>query len=260
MTIVATPESPTGVRVSRSREVRRATYFLMTPENHFPGGLPHMRDIIVRRLVTPRSGTAQFGQYRLDFAPGAATTRPLESGFEYFVYVLSGTLTATLDGESLLLPDGGFAFAPEGHDLSLDWQDGPDAQALLIKRRYQVYPDVAPPAVVLGHRDEALYLPTSVTGVDRRELLPTDDASYDFNMSLLGFSPGTCFSKVEVHDEEHGLYMTSGQGIYYLDGETHEVTRDDFVYMAPYCPQSFYALGPGYTEYLLYKNVWRDGF
>ena len=29
--------------------------------------------------------------------------------------------------------------------------------------------------------------------------------------------------------------------------------------MAPYCPQGF-AAGPEGAEYLLYKDVWRDGF
>jgi (S)-ureidoglycine aminohydrolase len=79
-------------------------------------------------------------------------------------------------------------------------------------------------------------------------------------MSLLAFDPGVGLDKVEIHDEEHGLYMTAGGGLYHLDGEQHEVRRDDFIYMAPYCPQSFVATGPGPAEYLLYKDVYRDGF
>jgi (S)-ureidoglycine aminohydrolase len=37
------------------------------------------------------------------------------------------------------------------------------------------------------------------------------------------------------------------------------VGAGDFIYMAPYCPQSFVA-GDEPSEYLLYKDVWRDGF
>jgi hypothetical protein len=37
---------------------------------------------------------------------------------------------------------------------------------------------------------------------------------YDFNVSLLAFDPGAGLDKVEIHDEEHGLYMTAGTGIY----------------------------------------------
>jgi (S)-ureidoglycine aminohydrolase len=79
-------------------------------------------------------------------------------------------------------------------------------------------------------------------------------------MSLLAFDAGVGLDNIEVHDEEHGLYMTAGAGLYFLDGELFEVERDDFVYMAPYCPQGFTATGREPAEYLLYKDVWRDGF
>ena len=42
--------------------------------------------------------------------------------------------------------------------------------------------------------------------------------------------------------------------------ELREVERDDFIYMAPYCPQGFTATGREPAEYLLYKDTWRDGF
>jgi (S)-ureidoglycine aminohydrolase len=38
------------------------------------------------------------------------------------------------------------------------------------------------------------------------------------------------------------------------------VHAGDFIYMAPYCPQSFVASGTEPAEYLLYKDVYRDGF
>jgi glyoxylate utilization-related uncharacterized protein len=66
-------------------------------------------------------------------------------------------------------------------------------------------------------------------------------------------------SVIEIHDEEHGLYMTSGGGLYHLGGDQHPVRRDDFIYMAPYCPQGFRA-GPDGGSYLLYTDVYRDGF
>jgi (S)-ureidoglycine aminohydrolase len=33
------------------------------------------------------------------------------------------------------------------------------------------------------------------------------------------------------------------------------VEADDFIWMGPYCPQSFYATGPTPSRYLYYKNV-----
>jgi (S)-ureidoglycine aminohydrolase len=79
-------------------------------------------------------------------------------------------------------------------------------------------------------------------------------------MSLLSFDSGVGLDNIEIHDEEHGLYVTAGAGLYYLDGELLEVEQDDFVYMAPYCPQGFTATGHDPAEYLLYKDTWRDGF
>ena len=42
-------------------------------------------------------------------------------------------------------------------------------------------------------------------------------------MSLLAFDAGVGLDNIEVHDEEHGLYMTAGAGLYFLDGELFEV-------------------------------------
>ena len=53
--------------------------------------------------------------------------------------------------------------------------------------------------------------------------------------------------------------MTAGGGLYHLADDDRPVEAEDFIYMAPYCPQGFRA-GPDGGEYLLYKDVFRDGF
>jgi len=70
--------------------------------------------------------------------------------------------------------------------------------------------------------------------------------------------PGICFGFVESHIMEHGLYMLKGSGIYWLNGNYHEVKANDYIYMAPYCPQYFYSTGLTKGRYLLYKEVNRD--
>jgi glyoxylate utilization-related uncharacterized protein len=60
-----------------------------------------------------------------------------------------------------------------------------------------------------------------------------------------------------------GQYLVSldaGGGTYVLGDAEHEVRAEDFIYMAPYCPQGFTASADGPAEYLLYKDPWRDGF
>jgi len=78
-------------------------------------------------------------------------------------------------------------------------------------------------------------------------------------MSIMRFEPNGALGVVEMHEEEHGLYMTAGGGTYLLDAAQLPVEHEDFIYMAPYCPQGFLA-GPQGAEYLLYKDVMRDGF
>ena len=92
-----------------------------------------------------------------------------------------------------------------------------------------------------------------------QHLIPYDiDVAYDLAFNLLNFDPGVYFGFVESHIMEHGLYMLEGSGIYWLNGDYHEVQKDDFIYMAPYCPQFFYATGWVEGRYLIYKDVNRD--
>ena len=53
---------------------------------------------------------------------------------------------------------------------------------------------------------------------------------------------------------EHGLLMLEGGGIYRLGNSWYPVQRGDFIWMAPYCPQWFGALGKTPAKYLIYKD------
>ncbi len=242
--------------VSVSRGRRRPTYHVVTPPNRYASRLAEMPGTIVFKLATPRTGTARFGQYLLELTPGGGATAQIGSDFEHFLLGLEGE--PALDG--LPLPPGAFAYVPQGSGLTLtNAATKPRARVMWIKRRYEPIADTAVPTALRGNRDEVPAVTTSV-GLLRRELLPPDDPAFDFNMSLLAFAPGVSLGQVEMHDEEHGLYMTKGGGTYHLDGDNHEIIQGDFIYMAPYCPQSFAPSGHDDAEYLLYKDVFRDGF
>jgi (S)-ureidoglycine aminohydrolase len=245
--------------MSASRGVRRASYTLLTPDNHYPSRLPAFGDAQVVKLVTPRLAPSRIGEYLVSLPARGGTARTTEPGFETFLYGLDGATVATTDGDRFPLGAGGFAYLPPTASYELDAGDEP-ARLLLLKRRYEPTADAPAPGALAGHRDDEPFADTPVPGFRRRELLPVDDPAFDFNMSLLAFDPGVGLATVEIHDEEHGLYMTAGGGVYLLEDERHEVREGDFIYMAPYCPQSFVATGDGPAEYLLYKDVWRDGF
>jgi (S)-ureidoglycine aminohydrolase len=242
-----------------SRGARGASYTLVTPANHYPSRLPELGDAPVVKLVTPRLAPARIGEYLLELPAGGGTTRPIAPGFETFLYALAGDATVQIDERELLLAAGAYLYAPSTASFELFAGELP-ARLLMVKRRYQPTPGHDEPRLLSGRRDDEPFADTPVRGFRRRELLPTTDPAFDFAMSLLAFDAGVGLDNIEVHDEEHGLYMTAGAGLYFLDGALHEVEAGDFIYMAPYCPQGFTATGHEPAEYLLYKDTWRDGF
>jgi (S)-ureidoglycine aminohydrolase len=252
------PEPPARLPVAASRGVRRSSYTLVTPANHYPSRLPNLRATQFVKLVTPRFAPARFGQYLLVIEAGGGTDAPVAPGLETFVYGLDGDVSLRADGREHGLGPGAFAYLPP--EVGFELSATAASRVLWLKRPYEAWPGLGAPEAVAGHRNNEPFADTDMPGFRRRELLDPADARLDFNMSLLQFDPGVGLPKVEVHDEEHGLYMTAGAGHYHLDEDILEVVRDDFIYMAPYCPQSFVATGSEAAEYLLYKDVYRDGF
>jgi (S)-ureidoglycine aminohydrolase len=232
-------------------------YTVIRPANHYPSRLPEYGAAPVVKLVTPRLAPSRIGEYLISIEPGHGTVRPVAPGFETFFYALGGDAVLVAAGEEIPLGGGAYAYLPESAGYELRTAAS-GARLLVVKRRYEPVPGHDAPGPRHGHRDDRPWADTPVPGFRRRELLPVDDPAWDFAMSLLAFDAGVGLPNIEIHDEEHGLYMTAGGGDYHLDGDTHPVTAGDFIYMAPDCAQGFTANEA--SEYLLYKDTWRDGF
>jgi (S)-ureidoglycine aminohydrolase len=86
-----------------------------------------------------------------------------------------------------------------------------------------------------------------------RALVP-DDPTFDFRVNTMTYQPGASLPGVEIHVMEHGLLMLEGGGIYRLGAAWYPVSAGDFIWMAPYCPQWFGALGKTPAKYLIYKD------
>jgi len=245
-----------GSIVPGDRGQGRSSYTLLTPANRYISRLPSLPGARYYKLVTPRLVPSRIGMYHI-IAGEEKIVSAIDPGYERFLLVMGGKVTVGMADATIDLGDGGFAYLGPGQSFSLEVE--PSASIIAIKRRYEPWPGLAEPGPVHGHMGDLEAMPTPVDGLNRRELLDPADPAFDFNISHLEFGPGVALSQIEIHDEEHGLYMTSGGGLYHLDGEEHEVRSDDFIYMAPYCPQGFRA-GPDGGSYLLYKDVYRDGF
>jgi (S)-ureidoglycine aminohydrolase len=238
-----------------SRAVVDRLYAILPPEGIPASVLPEWRDTEARILAAPAMG-ARFAEYRLDLAPGGGGEIVLPAHVEAFSYVLDGEVAVTLNRASYTLRAGGFAYVAPGGRCAVGAAGA--ARMLWLKKAYRPLAGGRPPWDVVG--DEAAVRGEPFMGVAElllKTLLPVDPA-FDMAMNVFTFPPGFSLPVTETHVMEHGLYMLAGQGVYYLGRSWHEVAAGDFIWMGPYCPQSFYATGSRPARYLYYKDVHRD--
>ncbi len=245
-----------GDIVSRCRAINKpGIYSLLPKANRVDNQLPRFQGVLAQVLATPQSG-AKFVEYELEIATGGGTTLPIDEELEQFFYLIDGELSLNTGGRTHKMVPGGFFWLPPHTPYEINNAGDRDAQALWIRRQYiEVQGVKIPDPIVANERD------VSAEPVDtymEQHLTPYEQLSFDLGINIQVFDPGVYFSFVESHIMEHGLYMLNGQGVYWLNNDFMEVQKDDFIYMAPFCPQFFYATGWDKSAYLLYKDVNRD--
>lgn len=206
----------------------------------------------IRVLASPALG-ARFVQMLIDLPAGATGDFAADEQVETFFYVISGTgLAAGRAGQRA----GSFGMIPPGQGLRFAASE--PTRLLIHRKRYQPAVGVAIFEPLFGHESQVAAEPWADTEQIRLQTLVPDDTMYDMAMNIFSFSPGFGLPIVETHVMEHGLLFLAGKGVYYLDGEWMEVEKDDFIWMGPYCPQSFYATGGQPAKYIYYKDVNRE--
>jgi len=154
----------------------------------------------------------------------------------------------------LLLKDE-YAYLPDDTEHTLSSES--EARAVVIDKPYQPLTNAERPKVILGDEHQ---LPAEPLGGDPdllvRRMMP-DGPTWDFAVNTMTYAPGAALSQVEIHVMEHGLLMLEGGGIYRLGDSWYPVTAGDYIWMAPYCPQWFGALGKTPAKYLIYKDWFR---
>ncbi len=239
---------------SRTRLGRR--YALFPLEGYPPSRLPSWPDAAVTVLASPAIG-AGFVQYLIDLPAGKRGDFVPDAGIETFHYVLSGT-GRFLNGFGIErgLRPGAFGLTPPGRGVSVT-ADEP-LRLLVLRKRYEPAAGVPLFEGLYRHESDVPALPWADNEHARLQTLVPDDFAFDLAMNVFTFAPGYGLPIVETHVMEHGALILQGKGLYYLDGDWMEVERDDFIYMGPFCPQSFYATGPTPAKYIYYKNVNRE--
>lgn len=242
--------------VSRCRAITKpGSYMLLPQANRVTSVIPNFKDVVAQVLATPQLG-AWFAQYELLLSPGGRSVEPIDDGLEHFLYVLEGSMELTLEGKKQPLGQGGYTWFPPGLAYGMRNAQSATSRVLWLRRPYEEVEGLAVPDPIIANEKDVPALPEDT--YLEQHLIPYEDSAFDMGVNLLNFEPGIYFGFVESHVMEHGLYMLAGRGIYWLNGDYHEVQANDFIYMAPYCPQFFYATGWETGRYLVYKDVNRD--
>ncbi len=241
---------------SRCRCIHKPGAYLILPRaNRVEHHLPGLNGVLAQVLATPQLG-AKFIEHELLIEPNGGTARPWDEALEQFFFILEGELNFELQGKRHKFVPGSFCWLPPHTPYQFTNKGEERCRAIWIRRNYIEVQGILPPGPLIAHESDVPAYPTDT--YMEQHLTPYEQLGFDMGINLQTFDPGVYFSFVEAHVMEHGLYMLRGCGLYWLNHDLIEVQKDDFIYMAPFCPQFFYATGWEKSAYLLYKDVNRD--
>ena len=234
--------------LGHTRSTNQRDHLLHTPDTFIRTTLPGMKNAAAIVHISPALG-ASFTQYTAELEPEGTLG---DTTSQRFIYVLDGTATLATGNTSDILKAGSFAYIPTGMTHTVKAQQS--TRLAVIEKLYEPLSSSPAPELLVGN--ESTITPTALGGdpdLQVRSLLP-DIPAFDFAVNTMTYQPGAALSMVEVHIMEHGLLMLEGGGIYRLSDQWYPVTAGDVIWMGPFCPQWFGAIGKLPAKYLIYKN------
>jgi len=192
---------------------------------------------------------ARFTQYTAEFEPGGELG---PTNAQRFIFVLEGELQVEAVGKESTISARGYAYLPEGlaHRVSASNL----CRAAVIDKPYRPLDSVDAPAAFISHEDAVASHPLDNDPDLQVKCLLPDTVSFDFAVNTMVYQPGASLPMVEMHVMEHGLLMLEGGGIYRLGESWYSTSAGDFIWMGPWCPQWFGAIGKVAAKYLIYKD------
>ena len=236
--------------------IKLGEYMLLPHSNRVFSQIPHFDGIEAQVLSTPQITGSRFVEYELFLHPNGKTSKAVDQPFEQFLFVKDGEVELNYKNKTHKLVAGSYFWLPPHSAFTLENKGAVDAHALWVRRRYEEVDGLAIPEAIIAHESDVPKL--AVDTYLEQHLTPYENKQFDMGINIQTFNPGVYFSFVESHIMEHGLYMTKGCGIYYLNKDLMEVAAGDYIWMAPYCSQFYYSTGWAESQYLLYKDVNRD--
>lgn len=234
--------------LGQTRSSHQRNHLLLTPDTFVRTTLPGMSKASAIVHISPALG-ATFTQYTAELEAGG---RLGHAPAQRFLYVMEGSATLEANGNRQQLGPRGFAYIPE--KLAHCFTATTASRFAVIEKIYQPLDTAPAPQLIVSSEDSVASQPLNNDPDLQVKCLLPDHSSFDFAVNTMTYQPGAALSMVEMHIMEHGLIMLEGGGIYRLGDAWYPTTAGDFIWMGPWCPQWFGAIGKTPAKYLIYKD------
>lgn len=235
-------------KLGHTRSSQARDHLLLTPDTFVRTTLPGMKRCTAMVHAGPALG-ARFTEYTAEFDTGGELGA---TAAQRFLYVMGGRLNIERQKTKSELGARSYAYFPE--QIRHRVVAAEPSRVAVIEKPYLPLNFAKPPKLIISREDEVVpHALNDDPGLQVKCLLP-EEPGFDFAVNTMVYQPGAALSQVEMHIMEHGLLMLEGGGIYRLGDAWYPVTAGDFIWMAPWCPQWFGAIGKGPAKYLIYKD------
>lgn len=240
--------------LGETRSSIKRSHALICEDSHEVIYLPHWPGTEIVFYVSPAIG-AGFSFFKVSAVTDTQVPVPPHTCVR-FILLRSGRARVQDGVSSRLLEADHYAYLPQGGEFVIELTAG--TEILCLERPYKPQYGVDTPGTFFSSLPAISPVPLrGDTGLAVQKLLP-EAPGFDMEINVMNFAPGASLPYVETHFMEHGLMMLDGGGIYRLDENWYPVSGGDAIWMAPFCPQWFGALGQENARYLIYKNWNRD--
>ncbi len=235
-----------------TRTVVRSRHALIAPDGHVPSHFPEWAGATAFVLISPTMG-AGLTQMLIHFDLDDGKAVFPGSAHEHAFYILSGSGAVHLSSGKREFQNGDYFFLPAGEAFSIS--AAAQTRLCLFRNLFVPHPELPPPQILSGSSRDVAGNPFLGNPKALLQVLLPDEPHMDFAMNIFTYQSGATLPFVETHIMEHGLLMLEGQGVYRLEDSYYPVAAGDAIWMAPYCPQWFVAMGDSPASYLYCKNV-----
>src|SRR5262249_15114102 len=154
---------------------------LLTPDTFVRAALPGMKRCSAIVHAGPAMG-ARFTEYTAEFESGGELgCTPAQR----FVFVVAGSITIEVEGESSELGARGYAYVPEGFEHRVGATK--PSRVAVIEKPYHALDSARPPHVIVSSEDAVSSHPLAGDPAPQVKCLLPDEPSFDFAVNTMTY-------------------------------------------------------------------------